>query len=138
MKLKTEPLSASSQPGPQTDESCAYIVSHERVPGTPLSEESRKQLDALADLEDEDIDYSDIPPLPDDFFKNAVRGWLPLETHTLTLALDAEVYDWLIQVGTKNARVINHVLRREMQQSAAATERNSRTSIEHSPMSKAS
>ena len=89
------------------------------TPGRPFSAEDEARLDALADKSDEDIDYSDIPPLPNDFFKNAVRGWLPMEMRTISVPLDAEVYDWILREGPKNARVINHVLRREMQQSAA-------------------
>ena len=37
----------------------------------PLSETARRRIEAIRD---EDIDYSDIPPLDDNFLKGAVRG----------------------------------------------------------------
>jgi hypothetical protein len=41
-----------------------------RKAGTPLSEEAREQLRKLAEMPDEDIDFSDIPERP----FNAVRS----------------------------------------------------------------
>ncbi len=46
-------------------------VVYRPVPGAPLTEEQRKMLRAL---KDRPIDFSDIPELPPDAFKNAVRG----------------------------------------------------------------
>lgn len=41
----------------------------------PLSpEELARQMSELAAMPDDQIDTSDIPPLPDSFFENAVRG----------------------------------------------------------------
>ena len=39
--------------------------------GKDLSNTSRTNWAALEAMTDEDIDYSDIPPLTDEFFKNA-------------------------------------------------------------------
>ncbi|CAM3314058.1 hypothetical protein [Polaromonas hydrogenivorans] len=48
----------------------------------PLTDEQRARLSMLAKMPDSDsdidIDYSDIPPLSDDFWKNAVRNPLML------------------------------------------------------------
>jgi len=43
-------------------------------PGTPMTEEQKRQLEALAKLPDSEIDTSDAPVLPDSAWKNAVRG----------------------------------------------------------------
>jgi hypothetical protein len=40
----------------------------------PLTDEETARLKALAALPDEDIDCSDIPPVPDDAFADAVRN----------------------------------------------------------------
>lgn len=39
-----------------------------------LTEEQRAKLEALMERPDNEIDYSDIPPLSDAFWKKAVRG----------------------------------------------------------------
>jgi uncharacterized protein (DUF4415 family) len=61
----------------------------------PLTDEQRERLRALDDLKDEDIDFSDIPPLGEDFWKNAVRGkfYRPVKEQ-LTLRLDADIIHW--------------------------------------------
>lgn len=40
-----------------------------------LTKEREAELHALADRPDSEIDYSDISPLPEQFWQNAVRGW---------------------------------------------------------------
>ncbi len=40
----------------------------------PIPESVRKELAALAEMSDEDIDYSDIPATKDEDWVNAVRG----------------------------------------------------------------
>jgi hypothetical protein len=40
----------------------------------PLTDEQKAELTRLRAQPDEDIDYSDIPPLSEEFWKNAVRG----------------------------------------------------------------
>lgn len=62
----------------------------------PLTAEDIKQLERLANIRDEDIDFSDIPPLSDDFFKNAVRNpyYARALKEQLTIRLDADILDW--------------------------------------------
>jgi hypothetical protein len=87
-----------------------------RIPGSPLSEESLRELEALKDLKGEDINFSDIPPTTEGDWKDAVRGPLmPLERRTVTLALDSEVFEWLEREGNDHAFLINFVLKREAQ-----------------------
>jgi hypothetical protein len=51
------------------------------------SKHSRTDWQALESMSDEDIDYSDIPPLDDDFFDRAVLR-LPKEQVTRTAQFD--------------------------------------------------
>lgn len=62
----------------------------------PLNEEQKAELAALADLRDEDIDFSDIPPLTEDFWKNGVRNpyYARALKEQLTIRLDADILDW--------------------------------------------
>jgi uncharacterized protein (DUF4415 family) len=49
----------------------------------------------IAQMPDEDIDFSDIPPLGEDFWKNAVRGkfYRPVKKQ-VTVRLDADVLEY--------------------------------------------
>jgi len=40
----------------------------------PLTAKQRREIAALASMPDDKIDYSDIPPLTEHFWKNAVRN----------------------------------------------------------------
>ena len=61
-----------------------------------LTEEQKAELAALANIRDEDIDFSDIPPLTEDFWKNAVRNpfYQRALKAQLTIRLDADILDW--------------------------------------------
>lgn len=78
----------------------------------PLTDAQRAELEALAAMKDEDIDFSDIPPLTDDFWKNAQRGrfYRPIKQQ-LTLRVDADVVDWFKQQGGGYQTRINQALR---------------------------
>jgi uncharacterized protein (DUF4415 family) len=81
----------------------------------PLTEEQKADLAALAARPDEDIDYSDIPPLDEEFWKNAVRNpfYKPTKTST-TVRIDSDVLAWLKSQGKGYQTRINAILRREM------------------------
>ncbi len=66
-----------------------------------------KRIDALRD---EDIDYSDIPALDEDFFQKA-RVVVPPGKKQLTLRLDADVLAWLKAQGKGYQSRINAILR---------------------------
>jgi uncharacterized protein (DUF4415 family) len=55
------------------------------------------------------IDYSDIPPLDEEFFKKAKVVW-PVKKQ-LTIRLDADVLDWLRGHGRGYQTRINRILR---------------------------
>jgi len=50
------------------------IVRYERKPGDPLTRRQNENLKRIAEIKDEDIDFSDIPELTDEWFARAVRG----------------------------------------------------------------
>jgi len=60
------------------------------------------------------IDYSDIPPLGDEFFAKATAAWPPVK-HQLTIRLDADVLTWLKANGRGYQTRINRILRAAME-----------------------
>ena len=66
-----------------------------------------KRIDAMGD---EDIDYSDIPELDDDFFKNA-EVVMPPGKKPVTIRLDEDVLNWMKAQGKGYQSRINAVLR---------------------------
>ena len=81
----------------------------------PLTSELQAELDALKAMPDETIDTSDIPPLTDAFFQNAVRNpfYKPTKTST-TVRIDSDVLAWLRAQGKGYQSRLNAILRREM------------------------
>jgi uncharacterized protein (DUF4415 family) len=69
------------------------------------------RIDRMTDAE---IDYSDIPELSDEFFKNATVVWPPAKKQ-LTIRLDADVLDWLKSHGRGYQTRINRILRVAME-----------------------
>jgi uncharacterized protein (DUF4415 family) len=91
------------------------MIRYEREPGTPLTEEQKRRLEALKNLPDEDIDYSDIPPITEEQWKTAVRGRLyrPVKK-AVSLRLDADVIEWLKKDGEGYQTRANQLLRERM------------------------
>jgi uncharacterized protein (DUF4415 family) len=81
----------------------------------PLTKEQEAELAALGARPDHEIDYSDSPPLSEEFWKNAVRGrfYKPVKTST-TVRIDSDVLAWLRAGGKGYQSRINAILRREM------------------------
>lgn len=81
----------------------------------PLTPAQKAELKALSKLPDNDIDYSDIPPLDDAFWKNAVRNpfYKPTKTST-TVRVDSDVLVWLKSQGNGYQTKINAILRQAM------------------------
>jgi uncharacterized protein (DUF4415 family) len=81
----------------------------------PLTDQQKAELEALKAMPDEEIDYSDIPPLGDEFWKNAVRNPFYKPTKTLTtVRLDSDVLMWLKSKGKGYQTRINAILRDAM------------------------
>jgi uncharacterized protein (DUF4415 family) len=66
------------------------------------------------------IDTSDIPPLTEEFFRNAVKNpfYRPVKQST-TVRIDADVLAWLKSQGPGYQTRINSLLREAMQRAAA-------------------
>ena len=60
------------------------------------------------------IDYSDIPPLGDEFFSKAKQAWPPTKQQ-LTIRLDSDVLEWLRTHGRGYQTRINRILRAAME-----------------------
>src|SRR5579871_6340609 len=81
----------------------------------PLTPKQRKELSALSKMSDDDIDYSDIPKMPEGFLRDAVRGGLyrPLKRQ-VTVRIDADVLEWLRSQGSGHHSRLNQILRSAM------------------------
>jgi len=97
----------------KTKETVRYEVDLDNLP--PLTEEQQTELKALSEMPDDKIDHSDIPPLDDLFWKNAVRNpfYKPTKSST-TVRLDADVLAWLKSQGKGYQTRINAILREAM------------------------
>lgn len=67
----------------------------------------------LETMTDQDIDFSDIPELDEEFFRNA-RIQLP-EKQSVTIRLDADVLTWFKKQGKGYQTRINKLLRTYME-----------------------
>lgn len=74
------------------------------------SKQSKTDWARIDAMKDEDIDYSDIPPLTDDFFKKAVIRW-PSEKERITISLDKDILSYLRTLGKGYQTKINAILR---------------------------
>ena len=88
--------------------------------GRSLTAKQRKQIAALTATPDSTIDYSDIPKLPERFWKNAVRNpfYRPVKRQ-VTVRLDSDVIAWLRRQGKGYQTRLNHLLRAAMIQDVA-------------------
>lgn len=85
----------------------------------PLTEAQKAEIKALASMSDDDIDYSDIPPLTDSFWLNAKRNpyYRPIKQQ-LTLRIDADLIAWFkkrAEGGRGYQSNINQALREYME-----------------------
>ncbi len=76
----------------------------------PLTEQERAQLEAVAAMPDEQIDYSDAPYLPDAVWMKAAEQ-LPRTKKQITLRIDAEVLEFFKHTGKRYQSRMNAVLR---------------------------
>ena len=97
-----------------------------RVPASALftksiAEKQRRELERLARLPDEQIDYSDAPDVeqsPADV--DVGRFYRPLKEQ-ISIRVDADVLAWFRARRKKYQTYMNEVLRREMQNKSRAT-----------------
>ena len=72
---------------------------------------SRTNWEALEAMTDEEIDYSDIPPLTEEFFAKATLRVPATQAHNL-IQLDPDVMAWFQSQSTEYKTLINSVLHR--------------------------
>jgi uncharacterized protein (DUF4415 family) len=82
---------------------------------SPITPARKRELARVAERPDSKIDFSDIPPLSEKFWANAVRNpfYKPLKQQ-LTVRLDADVVAWLRRQGKGYQTRLNGVLREAM------------------------
>lgn len=90
-----------------------YEVNLSNLP--PLTEKQKAEIKAVAAMPDSEIDYSDLPPLDNSFWKNAVRNpfYKPTKTST-TVRVDSDVLLWLKAQGKGYQTRMNEILREAM------------------------
>jgi uncharacterized protein (DUF4415 family) len=81
----------------------------------PLTAAQKAELAALAAVPDGQIDTSDVPPLSETFWKNAVRNpfYRPVKQQ-VTVRVDADVLAWLRSTGRGYQSKLNDILRQAM------------------------
>ena len=84
-------------------------------PAAALTAQQKAELAALKARPEAGIDYSDIPALGEDFWKNAIQGkfYRPTKTST-TMRLDDDVLHWLRSQGKGYQTRVNAILRDAM------------------------
>ena len=75
---------------------------------------SKRRLRELKAIKDEDIDYSDIPELDEDFWKRAELN-MPQPKKGVYVRLDTDVLDWLKSKGKGYQTRMNAMLRALME-----------------------
>jgi uncharacterized protein (DUF4415 family) len=90
-------------------------VKRQSVTGQPLTPRQKRELAALSAMPDDQIDTSDIPELPPDAWKNAVRGrfYRPIK-QAVSMRLDADVVAWRKKKGKGYQTRANNILRQRM------------------------
>ena len=76
--------------------------------------ESRTDWERLEKMSDADIDFSDIPELDSEFFRNA-KVRLPRTKRAVSIRLDQDVLEWFRKQGRGYQTRMNAVLRTYMQ-----------------------
>lgn len=82
-----------------------------------LPELTGEDIKRIAAISDEAIDYSDIAPLDDEFFTQAIRGGLyklKPQKEKISVNIDKDVLLWLKQSGKGYQTRINAILRKAM------------------------
>lgn len=93
------------------------MTKYEIDPAAPsaVTAVQRGELEALGVEPESKIDYSDIPPLTDAFWRHAERNPFPRPSKTsTTVRIDSDVLLWLRAQGKGYQSRINAILRREM------------------------
>jgi len=89
---------------------------HRTSADRPITSASKRKLARLAAQPDSQIDFSEIPPLTEKFWKNAVRNPFRRQAkQKVTVQLDADVVAWLHRQGDDYQSRLNGMLRKAME-----------------------
>ena len=81
----------------------------------PMTDERFKELMALAERPDSEIDFTDNPEVTEERMKTAIRrGFYRPVKRQITARLDSDVLHWLKSQGKGYQSRMNEILRREM------------------------
>lgn len=89
-----------------------------------MKKQSKTNWERVDALDDEDIDYSDNPPLDSAFFQRAVR-W-PGKKQLISLRIDPDVLAFLRKQGRGYQTTINNLLRAYMESQTKPKARKNR------------
>ena len=75
-----------------------------------MSSSMKKKPKKSEEIEDKDIDYTDIPELDEEFWENAVIEY-PKKKKPVTIRLDVDILEWFKSLGKGYQTKINAILR---------------------------
>lgn len=81
--------------------------------GRNIMSTSRERQKQIKKIKDQDIDYSDIPELNEEWFKKA-RIVMPKKKKAISLRLDQDIFEWFKSQGKGYQTKINAILRAYM------------------------
>lgn len=107
---------AESKEGNAMNKTVKYEVDLTNLP--PLTATQKAELETLAAMSDNQIDHTDVPPLTEEFWKQATKNpfYRPTKQAT-TVRVDSDVLLWLKSQGKGYQTRINAILREAMLQS---------------------
>ena len=83
----------------------------------PLTEELKREIEALKAMPDSEIDYTDIPKMTKEDFANMVRNpWYKPKKIPVTIRMDSDVLSWLRSGGKGYQTRANSILKHAMMQ----------------------
>ncbi len=89
---------------------------HTTLAERPMTPALKRKLTRVAAQPDSQIDFSEIPPPTEKFWKNAVRNpFRRRAQQQLTVRLDADLVAWLQRQGEDYESKLNGLLRKAMQ-----------------------
>ncbi len=99
----------------KVEDEVGRTVRYEHVPGSPLTEVQKRNLEELRNNPDREIDLSDIPEMTEEQWKNAIPFALyRARKEAISLRIDADVLAWLKKSGPGYQTRVNQVLREKM------------------------
>jgi len=98
------------------------MVRYKQGESPRITEERMIELKALSERPDSEIDYSDIPPLDDEFWARAIPNpfFKPVKKHA-SVRIDSDVLAWLKSHGKGYQTRMNTILRDAMLRSQRQT-----------------